>query len=509
MKTQSHEKILPLEELAARLDDSRGEKTVVHCHGVFDLLHVGHLRYLREAATLGDLLVVTVTPDKYVNKGPHRPVFTGDLRAEALAALDCVDFVAINNWPTAVETIHLLKPAFYVKGAEFRNPEDDKTGKIVDEEQAIRAVGGRIHFTDDIVFSSTNIINRELSPFNSDVRDFLRDFSARHDCDEVVGYLEKASSLRVLCFGETIIDEYHFCETIGKSGKEPILAARHLHEERYAGGILAIANHLAQFAGQVELLTALGELEPQREFVTQHLDPRVRPRFLTQSQAPTIVKRRFVEAYPTQKLFEIYMMNNSREARCDPEQVRESLARIMGEVDLVVVADYGHGLIDDATRDYLCQNAPFLAVNTQLNAGNYGFNTISKYPHADFISISEKELRIEARSTARPLEDLVLETAERLGCTRVLITRGKQGCLCWSRDQGFFQAPAFTKTIVDRVGAGDAVLSIVALCVAQGAPIDVASFIGNAVGAHAVATMGNSRPVERVPLIKHVISLMK
>lgn len=96
-----------------------------------DLLHIGHIRYLEKAKRLGDILVVTVTPDCYVNKGPHRPAFPDLLRAEAIAALDAVDYVAINEWPTAVETLDLLRPDVYAKGAEFRQnrtPEIDRAG---------------------------------------------------------------------------------------------------------------------------------------------------------------------------------------------------------------------------------------------------------------------------------------------------------------------------------------------------------------------------------------------
>jgi cytidyltransferase-like protein len=83
-------------------------KRVVHCHGVFDLLHIGHIRYFEEAATMGDVLVVTVTPDRFVDKGPFRPAFPEDLRAEAVASLEMVDYVAINDWSTAEETLRQI-----------------------------------------------------------------------------------------------------------------------------------------------------------------------------------------------------------------------------------------------------------------------------------------------------------------------------------------------------------------------------------------------------------------
>src|ERR1035437_10375449 len=104
-------KIKDLADLASLLTDCRSQgKTVVHCHGVFDLMHIGHIRHFQLAKSFGDILVVTVTPDRYVNKGPGRPVFPEQLRADAISALGCVDFVAINEWPMAIETIRILRP---------------------------------------------------------------------------------------------------------------------------------------------------------------------------------------------------------------------------------------------------------------------------------------------------------------------------------------------------------------------------------------------------------------
>ncbi len=153
-------KILDLEELAEQVERVRSEgKKVVHCHGSFDLMHPGHIKYFQAAKKMGDFLIVTVTPDRYVDKGEGRPVFSEVLRAESIAALECVDFVAINQWPTAVETLRLLKPHIYVKGQEFENLED-KTGKIQKEFEVVQQIGCEMRFTHEIVFSSTELLNK-------------------------------------------------------------------------------------------------------------------------------------------------------------------------------------------------------------------------------------------------------------------------------------------------------------------------------------------------------------
>src|SRR3989442_10654965 len=132
------DKIKRHEDLAEALASLREQgKKIVHCHGVFDLLHIGHIKPLEAARKLGDALVVTVTPDRFVNKGPHRPAFPERLRAEALTSLSCVDYVAINEWPTAVETIQLLKPSFFVKGIARESGKRDHSDAIEKEEDAI------------------------------------------------------------------------------------------------------------------------------------------------------------------------------------------------------------------------------------------------------------------------------------------------------------------------------------------------------------------------------------
>ncbi len=153
-------KILKIEELAERIKALKSEgKKIVHCHGCFDPMHPGHIKYFQAAKKMGDVLIVTVTPDIYMDKGPGRPVFNENLRAESIAALECVDFVVINQWPTACETLRLLRPDIYVKGQEFENLED-KTGKIQKENAVIREIGAEIKFTHEIVFSSTELINK-------------------------------------------------------------------------------------------------------------------------------------------------------------------------------------------------------------------------------------------------------------------------------------------------------------------------------------------------------------
>lgn len=152
-------KIFNLTDLAKHIQPLKAKKLkVVLCHGCFDLMHPGHIKYFQAAKQMGDILIATITPDKFVDKGPGRPVFNQQLRSESIAALECVDFVAVNQWPTAENTLRLLEPNYYVKGQEFEKLKDE-TGKIQKENKVLKEIGAEMRFTQEIVFSSTKLLN--------------------------------------------------------------------------------------------------------------------------------------------------------------------------------------------------------------------------------------------------------------------------------------------------------------------------------------------------------------
>jgi rfaE bifunctional protein nucleotidyltransferase chain/domain len=501
-------KITSLAELTQRLGELRAESSprVVHCHGVFDLLHIGHIRYLQRARALGDLLVVTLTKDEFVNKGPHRPAFTDQLRLDAIAALDCVDYVAINETPTATEAIRRLQPTVYAKGAEFR---DRKTPELLEEEAVAAEVGATVEFIDDVTASSSHLLNKYLSPFDDETEQYLQDFRDSYTAAGVSGWLERAKTLKVLVVGEAIIDEYFTCSTMGQSAKAPILATRYESHERFAGGTLAVANHLAPFCAQVDLLAMLGTQDSEEQWIRSHLVKGVTARFHCKQDSPTIVKRRYRESYFGVPLFAINFLNDDPQSESDNATLCGMLDESLDGYDAVVVADYGHQMLTSQAIQLLCDKSRFLAVNTQANAANVGFHTISKYPRADYVSLAERELYLECRSRGGPLEELLLEVGKRLYATTVAVTLGKRGSLCYNRRAGFHKARSLATHVVDRVGAGDTFLAISSLCAAVDAPLEILSFLGNVAGAEAVATVGNSRSLEALSFQRHINSLFK
>jgi rfaE bifunctional protein nucleotidyltransferase chain/domain len=506
-----YQKVKSVPELAEITRRLRNEgKTVVQCHGVFDLLHPGHLRHFEAAKREGDILIVTVTKDQYVNKGPGRPVFNQRLRAESLAAIQCVDYVAINEWPTAVEAVLQLKPHVYAKGSEYADAEDDLTGGIYREEEAVKSIGARMHFTSEVTFSSSELLNLHFNVYPEDAQAFLKDFRRQYSDRTVIQWLEGLKRLKVLVIGDTIIDEYHYCHPLGKSPKEYVISTRYLREEVFAGGVLACANHLAGFCEQVHLVTCLGRVNSWEDFIVKHLKPNITRKFVYREDSATIVNRRFVDPAFLTKMFQVYFTDDRNAL---PPALENELCDYLGKVastyDLVLVADYGHGIMGGSVVQLLADRARYLAVNSQTNSTNTGYNLITKYPRVDYTCIDEPEIRLACRDRVTSLHELIPGLAGQLRCKQFTVTRGHRGALTYLAPARFFEIPVFSDKIVDRVGAGDAFLSITAPCAAAGVPMDVIGFIGNAVGALAVQIVCNRSAVEPVPLYKFITALLK
>lgn len=501
-------KIIEIEELGKKIIDLKSNrKKIVHCHGCFDLMHPGHIKHFQAAKKMGDVLVVTVTPDIYVDKGHGRPVFKQTLRAESITALECVDYVAINKWPTAEETLRLLRPDIYVKGQEFENMED-KTGKIQKEFEVVKEIGAELRFTYDITFSSSNLINQHFSGLNREQIEYLKRLKEKYTFEEVKEYIDNFKEIKVLLIGEVIIDEYVFCNPIGKSGKDPILVNHKIYTEKYPGGILAVANHLSSFCKEVKILSYLGERNDHKQFVMENLSPNIEIDYVVKSDSPTILKTRFVDDYTKTKTLGVYDINNEFLNRVEELDLCSKIGNCIANYDIVIVVDYGHGLLTEKVVKLVEEKSKFLAVNTQLNAFNISYHTITKYKNVNYICVQEGELRHEYRNPTATVEDLTSDLFSRIKPDVIVITQGKKGSLGFNNNK-FIVCPAFATKVVDRTGAGDALLSITSLCFATGIPTDITLFIGNLAAAEKVASIGTGFRLNKANLLKTIMSLSK
>ena len=205
----------------------------------------------------------------------------------------------------------------------------------------------------------------------------------------------------------------------------------------------------------------------------------------------TTVKRRFVDSVFFNKLHEVYYFDDAPLPGSVEKELWHYLMDELPTFDCVIVLDYAHGFLSPDMINLICSRSRFLAVNTQTNAANIGFNPITKYPRIDFACISEPETRLAIRERHTTLEPLMRRIAEQTGASRVLVTRGASGSLGYAPEHGFFSTPVLSQKVVDRVGAGDALFAIAAPVVAIGLPMDMVGFLGGIAGAIAVTVVGN------------------
>ena len=507
----AREKIRPIEDIAeiAARARARGRRVVL-AHGVFDLVHMGRIRHLEEARAQGDLLVVTLTCDRYVNKGPGRPVFPELMRAEMVAALSAVAYVGVSNWPTAEGVLSMIRPDVYVKGREYANEAEDITGGIRRERELVERHGGRVHYTDDIVFSSSSLINRHLNVFDSEVAAYLAGLRERTSPEALLGAVEGIADKKVLIVGEAIIDEYQYTQPLGKAAKENIIATRYDSREVFAGGVIAAANHVADFVSEVEVVTLIGEDDSYEDLILSTVRDNVSVRFIRRPGVPTTRKCRFVDPGHMRKLFEVYHFDDKPLEGALEAELVELLHDRARRFDVTIANDFGHGMLTPRAIQTLTRRARFLAVNAQSNAGNLGYNPVTRYPRADYDCADAAEARLAVRDKYSDLGGLVQGSLrEVIDCDRLVVTHGQHGCLTFDLATGLARVPAFTRQVVDTVGAGDAFLAVTAPLVASGVGMEEVGVIGNAVGAMKVGIVGHRKSVQKVPLMKFLTALMK
>lgn len=520
---RSASKVCSLAHLGVVANQARQSgRMVIHSHGVFDLLHFGHLRHLEAARRLGDVLVVTVTSDLYVNKGPGRPVFPAKVRAEMLAALEIVDWVAINDAPLAVPALEVVRPSLYVKGSDYVCSQDDVSGGIVVERQVVESHGGKLVFTDEAVYSSSSLVNRHMAIYDPDVDEYLRIMRDRNLLGSILEIIQKLTDFRVLVVGDTIIDEYQYVQPMAKAPKENIIATLYQDRELFAGGVIAAANHVAGFCREVDIVTCFGAQESYSDLVLSKLKGNVRIKSILCPDRPTTRKCRFVGP-GVRKLFEVYFLDETPLGPPIEEELLTYLASRVADYDLVIVTDFGHGMITPRIIDVLQNEARFLAVNAQTNSANYGFNLISRYKKADYVCIDAPEARLATCDKFSPITTVITEKLPALvNCSRFAITQGVQGSITHQRPQPdgaseafsggsrtVHRSPALVKSALDTIGAGDAFLAVTSALTAAGAPMDLVGFIGNAVGAIKVGIVGHRQSVEKPALIKFITALLK
>ena len=501
-------KINNIEKLSKKLKSDK--KKIVLCHGVFDLVHIGHLNYFRSSKENGDILIVSVTPEKYVTKGINRPYNKDIDRITFLSHIKMIDYVILNNKPTAVNIIKKLKPDIYSKGPDYKNLSKDLTGEIKNEIKAVKKNKGKIIFTNDRLYSSSKILNSYDSNLNLDQKKFLNKLKSKFNISDVQSAINNIKKLKATIIGEVIIDKYIFCETVGKSGKEPHLVLKELNEEKYLGGVGAIANNVSVFCDKSHLISYLGKKNNYYNYINKKLSNKVVKKFIYKKNSPTVEKKRFVDNINKSKIIGVYNLNEEDLVNSEIIKLNNLIKQTAKNSDLFIVSDYGHGLIGEKTSKILSNQSKFLSLNAQVNAFNIGYHSLSKYNNINLLIINETELRHELRDKSSSINILINKIIKKIKIDNLVITRGRNGAVYFNKDKNIqIVCPAFASEVVDKVGAGDAMLSLMSLLCKVKCDPTLSIFLGSLAAAQNVENLNNTNSINKTKLIQFANYMLK
>ncbi|MBI1190136.1 MAG: adenylyltransferase/cytidyltransferase family protein [Tepidisphaera sp.] len=523
-------KIVGLDALLAAREKLRATgRRLVQCHGCFDIVHPGHIRHLRQARALGDVLLVSITGDPAIRKGTGRPLIPEELRAENLAALDCVDLVYIDANATALDLLQSLQPDVYVKGKEYENNADPR---FMAERRAVEQGGGRVVFSSgDVVFSSTTLISaleQSVDPYHQRLVQLSREPGLAGP--ELYRVLSSVRGQRVIIVGEVIRDTYILCDRPEVAGESPMMTLRPLEARHYDGGAAIVARHAAALGAKPLLITALPEGD-EAALLRERLEREGIEVRAVRVSTPIPEKQRFlVGAQKVMKLdlVEPLVLDRAQQdelARLACEAAAESRAsdpldsttrRIAGQADATIITDFGLGLFSPRSLSHLCQN---IRSFTRVLAGDVSGkrSNLASMRGMDLLCPSEPELREGVHLHSEGLPLVAWRLLEATESKNAIVTLGGDGLLAFSRlpeapaaDEAWpsrlasEHVPALVPIALDPLGCGDSLLAAATLALAAGATLQQAAFLGACAAAVQVQRLGNM-PVTG-PDLRHMIA---
>lgn len=500
-------KIKTREELRQIIGAPPREKKVIMCHGVFDVVHPGHVRHLLYAKNKADILIASITADIHIDKGKYRPHVPQDLRAANLAAFEIVDYVVIDKNQKPLENLAFLQPDYFAKGYEYSA--SDLNPKTAEELEVIEAYGGEIIFTPgDVVYSSSHLI--ELAPPAIKLEKLMTVMEREGlSLDDLRRTLAAMPGKRVHVVGDTIVDTLTRCAMIGGQTKTPTLSVLYERRSDYVGGAGIVAKHLRASGAEVVFSTVLGN-DALKDFVVKDLvDSGVEIRPVIDDTRPTTNKNAIVvDAY---RLLKIDTLDNRSINNGILADIVESVGTV--KADAVVFSDFRHGMFNKRTIPALIGAIPtgvFRVADSQV-ASRWG--NITEFKGFDLITPNEREARFalaDQDSGVRPLASAIFDATQ---CRTLIMKLGDRGVLtCRGPDHealdSFFSIDSFADRVVDAVGAGDALLAYATLAMLASGSAAQATILGSLAAACECERDGNI-PITPADVLGKIESIEK
>lgn len=470
-------KIKTVEELCAIIGPRPRQRRVIMCHGTFDIVHPGHIRHLLYAKTKGDVLVASLTADEHIQKANFRPYVPEDLRAINLAALELVDYVIVDREPTPLRNLAVIQPDYFAKGYEYSS--GGLNPKTVEEIKVLESYGGEAIFTPgDIVYSSSALIDLAPPKIATERLMMLMEAEGIRFAD-LYAALDRCQGIPVHVVGDTIVDSFSYCNTIGGMTKTPTVSVRFQRKVDYAGGAAVVSKHLRAAGARVVFSTVLGD-DALRGFVLDDLAKAgvdVQP--VIDETRPTTNKNAIIaEGY---RLLKVDTLDNRTIAERHLDRLKAQIAS--QPADAVVFSDFRHGIFNRHTIPELASAIPagtYRAADSQV-ASRWG--NILEFEGFDLITPNEREARFALGDQDSVVRPLALELHRRARCRTLILKLGERGLITYRSNspvdvRAFFVIDSFAEQVVDPVGAGDALLAYATLAMVATKNEVVASILG-------------------------------
>jgi rfaE bifunctional protein kinase chain/domain/rfaE bifunctional protein nucleotidyltransferase chain/domain len=499
-------KIKSIKELKKEIGNFPRKKKVIMCHGTFDIVHPGHVRHLLFAKERADILIVTLTCDKYVSKANYRPFITETLRAINLAVLDFVDYVIIDKNDTPINNLISIKPDFFAKGFEYNK--EKMNPKTIDEMKVVQSYGGKMVFSPgDIVFSSSKIIDNSPPDMKNEKLFHLMD-SEKIKFDNILDTIKNFKNKKIHIIGDCIIDTFTYCSMIGGMTKTPTMSLKKESVNQYVGGAGIVAKHLAA-AGAKVFLTTVNGTDKESKFFNQDIKKfkNISLNLLTDKNRPTTNKN--VIICNDHRLLKIDNIDNSQISDEMIDLIKKQISQI--NVNAVIFSDFRHGIFTKNTIPIFYKAIPkkaFKVADSQV-ASRWG--NILEFKNFDLLTPNEKEARFALADQDTVVRPLGLELYKQTKCKTLILKCGDKGLLSFrspnaSNFRSFFTLDSFAENVKDPVGAGDALLAYSTLSKLVNNNDVIASIIGNVAAGLECEKEGNLpiTPIEVINKIKNL-----
>ena len=482
-----YKKIVNLKTLKKILGRRPRKEKVILCHGNFDVVHPGHVRHLTYAKSKADKLIVSITADKFIQKGIYRPFVPQNIRAINIAAFEMVNYVIIDDNKKPLNLIRDLKPDYFAKGFEYNSSGLPPATK--EEQEVVTKYGGDIIFTPgDIVYSSTKILNiaqPEISNFK------LLDLMKRNKITfkSLREILNKLNKIKVHVIGDMIIDTYTNTSLIGGHTKTPTPSVLQQEKTDFVGGAGIVAKHLKEAGANVTLTTVLGNDRLKDFVLSEFKKNRIKINGIIDKTRPTTNKNTIISS--GYKLLKIDKVDNQPISEKIFENIKSLIKK--EKCDVIIFSDFRHGIFNKTNIKILSNSIKKNVIKVADSQVASRWGNILDFKKFDLITPNEKEVRFSLADQDSSISELTRELSKLSGFKNLILKLGERGTITVAKQNNSlsFATPSFTKNVIDAVGAGDALLAYASLCLASSKSIVSSNILGSIAAACECEMEGN------------------